>query len=560
MDNLQKRSLLLSYWAAQEKGDLPLFIKRNLFIRTKAGPIIPFRMNPIQRYYLSLKQKTLTEGRPARFLVLKYRRGGISTFEQADSFHRVCSREGQHAVTLAHDANTTDEIFRISSLFYERMDPIRRPRRKTKNKRELDFPALTSKFYTGTAGTEGFGRGATLQKVHGSEVAKWPGGIRSVSDLMGGLTEASTDGEIVLESTANGMGNWFQKTYRAAKKEKGKGEWTPIFLAWFMDPINQIPLEPGERIRFTREEKNLIEKNKAFFIAPKQQINWARKKRAALKIISPDDDLFPQEYPENWVSAFIATGQLYFSHTILQGLMDTCREALSKEELKAAGCPKDLLDNVQVWHLPESGMKCFIGADASDGIPGLDASHAGVLDLNGRQCASLHGYWEPEVFGRKLVSLARWYNKALLAIENAEAGHAVLATVQNECKYPRIYYHLDYDARSGRPKVGWNTNSKTRVILLTELREAVHQGYMEVNQEDFIAECFTFVNWKDKWQARQGDHDDSIFGWGIAWQARKKGSQSVGYRELGDRPDMPPEEKDSEKNVDGPGFIALKVE
>lgn len=554
MDPLAKRRLLFGIYAAEERDDFEAFVKRNLWIRTKAGPIIPYRLNPIQKLYRSMKAKALAEGKPPRFIVLKYRRGGITTEEQAESYHLTCNREGQHCVTLAHDADTTEEIFGISTLFWERMDPMRRPKRRAKNKRELDFPALRSRFYTGTAGTEGFGRGATFQRVHGSEVAKWPKGIRGFRDLMAGLTEATSEGEIVLESTANGFGNGYQVTYYEAMK--GGNEWTPIFLAWFMDPLNRFPLEAKEKIKFSREEKALIKRNAEWFTRPEEQIKWRRATVRRLK------ELFPQEYPEDWVTAFVVTGSLFFSAEILRDLMPLCRKPLTKEQLVALDCPKELLDGITVWHPPGEGMKAFIGADSSEGIEGgdNDPSHAGVIDLEGRQCASLHGYWKPEVFGRHICKLGKWYRKAVLAIEVKEHGHSVMNTVRNECHYPNLYRHRDYDQRGGSAKIGWDTNGKTRPIMLDDLREATHEGFLEVNDEDYIGECFTFQDdGKGKFKARSGTHDDTIFGWGIAWQARKKGDQSAGYRGLGDRPDMPPEEEEEKKGLDGPGFVPLKT-
>lgn len=546
MDDLEKKRMLYARWAKQERRNLSLFIKRNLWLSPEEGSIIRFRPNGIQKFYAAKKAELRKEGKPLRLLVLKYRRGGISTWEQAESFHRCCSNEGQHAVTLAHNAEATEDIFRISTLFYERMDPLRRPRRRALNKRELNFPDLTSKFYTGTAGTKGFARGSTLQRVHGSEVAQWPGSIFAVKQLLAGITQAARKGDVVLETTAQGMGNWFQvEFYKAMKKAS---PWTPIFLAWYMDPLNRIPLDPGEKVKPKNdEEAAVVEKHEL----DDEQLKWRQMMKAEM------EELFPQEYPEHWITAFIVSGSLFFTQTVLRDLMPSCREPLTKDELKAAGCPTGILDDVQVWHLPKDGMKFFIGADCSEGIPGLDLSCGGVLDLEGRQCAAIHGYFRPEDFGQKLALLGRWYNTAMLAVEANEHGHSVLNTLINTVHYGHIYYHKDYDQRTGRPKVGWQTNPKTRPQMLDAIREATEGGFMEVNHPDYIAECFTFVKEGGKWQARQGSHDDTIFAWAIAWKARERGSQPVGYRSLGDRPDMPPE-KDSKKELDGPGFVALK--
>ena len=550
MENVEKKRLLFGIWANQEKSNLDLFIRRNLWIRTKAGPIIRFRPNAIQRYYAAQKAKALAEGKEPKFIVLKYRRGGITTWEQAASFHLTMSKQGQQAVTLAHDKEATEDIFAISTLFYERMDPLRRVRRRALNKRELNYPELRSKFYTGTAGTKGFGRGSTIQRVHGSEVAQWPGGILGGKKLMAGIKEATEEGEIVLESTAEGMGNWFQTEFHDAMK--GISDFTPIFLAWYMDPTNRIPVLPGDEIVLSEEETLVVAK----YGLDHSQIKWRRKKKVDLK------ELFLQEYPEDWVTAFLVTGVLFFSQNVLQELIMLCPEPLTREYIHTnLDVPKDLRDHLTIWHPPAKDGKHFIGADSGEGIPGQDPSCAGVLDLEGRQCAVLHGYWTPEAYGRLLVHLANWYNYALLAPEANNHGHSVLNTIKNECHYGHLYFHRDYDRRSNvKAKIGWQTNAKTRPILLDNLKEAVHEGFMEVNHKDFLSECFTFMDdGSGKYQARSGCHDDTVLAWGIAWQARKKGSQAVGFRELGDRSDMPKPEKKSEEGVDDKGFVALKT-
>lgn len=549
MDDLAKRRLLFDLWADEEEADLELFIKRNLWVRTLAGPITRMRVNPIQQVYLDKKREALANGKAPRFLVLKYRRGGITTLEQADSLHRVCTTEGHHAVTLAHDADTTETIFGISTLFYERMDQMRRPRRKTKNKRELDFPSLRSRFYVGTAGSEGFGRGATLQKVHGSEVAQWPGSIHKVKGLMAGLTEACSHGEVVLESTANGMGNWFQVEF--FKAMKGDSAWVPIFLAWYMDPANVLPLEEGEKVTPTKSEKEVV---KRYNLSP-EQLKWRRKKQAEL------GELFPQEYPEDWVTAFMVTGHLWFSQEILRKLMPLCEEPLDPMECLELGMDSELVDGIQVWRAPEPEASYFIGADCAEGIEGMDYSCGAVLDLEGRQCAVIHGHWTPERYGHLLSLLGEWYNEAQIAVEANEHGHSVLNTLLNTEHYPSLYRHRDYDNRGeGRPKLGWITNKKTRPILLNDLREVVHGGLMGINHMDFLGECFTFMdNGKGKFEARSGTHDDTVMAWGIAWQCRDKGSQFVGVRELGAEKKSTDDVENQENPLDSGDIVPLKT-
>jgi hypothetical protein len=67
---------------------------------------------------------------------------------------------------------------------------------------------------------------------HGSEVAFWPnakthfaGVVQAIPDLPGT--------EIVLESTANGLGGEFHERWQQA--ESGQGDYEAIFIPWFWD-------------------------------------------------------------------------------------------------------------------------------------------------------------------------------------------------------------------------------------------------------------------------------------------------------------------------------------
>ena len=513
-DDIPKlEAMIAAIDAADRVSDPVAFATEHLWIRDKSGKIIRLDPNPVQVAHYRDKARAKREGKPARFLVLKARRMGITTWEQAESFHLVVNTSGQKAVTLAHEASATEQIFRIATLYYDQMDPEVRPAKTRAVKRELEFPALKSSFYIGTAGAKGFARGDTLQRVHGSEVAFWPGGVQDIENLVAGITEAASHGEVVFESTANGMGNWFHQTWVAA--EKGQNDWTPLFYPWFSDPSYSIPLQPGEGFDYTEDELHLVEKHG---LTP-GQINWRRQRQKAR------GRLFTQEYPENPVSAFLTSGLLFFQADIVQSYAAHLHDPVPVAELrKIEGAPsRDVLAEAVVWHAPEAGKTYVIGADVSEGIEGADLSCAVVLDRDGRQCAALHGYWRPEVFAAKACALGRWYHNALLGVEAQNHGHSALNTARHTIRYPRLYTHRDYDQRHGeRRKLGWQTTAKTRPLMLDDLAEAVHNGYMQINHREFLEECLVFAdNGKGKYEARPGYHDDTIMAWAIAWQLRK---------------------------------------
>ncbi len=497
--------------AFKETASNPLdFIESQLYIRNKDEEVIPFRLNRAQRFVHMTKVQAIENGEDPRFLILKARREGVTTYEQAISFWRTATQENASAVTLAHEAESTEIIFRIANLFYDRMDPRWRPERRTAhNKRNLDFTGLNSLFYIGTAGKVGFARGDTLGRVHGSEVAHWPGKADEQESLLAGLTEAASHGEVVLETTANGRSGMFYETWKDAVK--GKNEWVPIFLPWWLDPENVEGLDSDSIAEIIEtlddEEKSLVARHG---LTP-GQIAWRRLKRrtAAMR------RLFYQEYPEDPETAFIVKAATYFDIMLAADVLRDLAPPLSVNPSTG----------IEVYEEPIEGHAYVIGCDPSEGVIGGNPSVAAVLDMTDmRQAASMTGLRRPEEFAEMIVKLAKRYNRAMVAVERQNHGHSCLNTLQNHIGYSNLYYHRDYDLTGNlTTKLGWPTDQKTRPIMHSALRTAFEEEIMPIRDGGLLSEFFTFVLQPGgKYEAGDNDTDDRIDAWSIAVAVREK--------------------------------------
>jgi hypothetical protein len=487
------------------------FIEKCLHIRVMSGRVERFQMNRVQKRIREIKRQTYASGRTApRFIVLKARRHGVTTLEQAESFYMVATKPNRQAVTLAHDRDTTEKIFRISSLYHDTLHPALRPRRLTaSNKRDLNYRDLNSLLYVGTAGARGFGRADTLQRAHWSEVAWSPGDDATQKNLLVGLTEACREGEVVLESTPQGVGGLFHDLYQESKK--GLGSWTPILIPWWEDDRNVIALEVEEAHElvksYTDAEKRLVELHG---LAP-TQVAWRRQ-----KMVEPEmqDGLFYQEYLEDDVSCFLASGTTWFD---MQKIDEIARAVGDPFEVKGYG-------EVEVYEKPKKGHEYVIGADVGEGLADGNYSVLGVLDKRtANQAACVSGRWDTDRFADIIAEWGKVYGTALVGVERNNHGHAVLKRLRTVLRYPRLYRHRDYDAKGGGAmKLGWETNGKTRPILLQDLRAAVHQGHIGIRDRRFLDETRTFVHLGEGKYGTKTDKnfDDRIFAWGIAWQIR----------------------------------------
>jgi hypothetical protein len=493
--------------------DFKTYCQEFLWIRNKRGQLVPFIFTTPQNK-LSERLDYETKRGNTRRLILKYRRPGITTLMQAKSFFLTANNENMQAATLAHDNQSTAKIFEIALLYYNKLIQWARPLRSTENKKELNFKGLGSIFYIGTAGAQAFGRGQTLQRVHGSEVAFWPKST-DVASLIAGLLEACSHGEVDLETTANGHGNWFHKTWTAAKN--GENEWVPIFLAWNDDPeLSIYTTAKYDEMQLTTKEEELI---KAYTLKP-SQILWRRKKMRELYDPDRGNLIFYQEYPINDVEAFISTGSCFFDAEQIAH-----RASLIQKPIQYGD-----LNRLKVWEEPIVYHSYAIGADVGEGVPDGDRTCIVVIDTDTcREVASWTGICSPEDAARKSADLGLLYNKAMIAPEANNYGHSMINTLLNDLCYPHLYQHADYipvrteSGENKTPKYGWQTNAKTRPILITEFREAVQGGFYQPNDAELFSECMTFIdNGHGKYEHSAGAYDDRIFAHAIVWQARKK--------------------------------------
>ena len=216
------------------KDDLAFFSETSLKIEDKGGNVIPLVFNDAQWHIHKKLNEQLKKMGRVRALILKGRQQGASTYVGARFYHKAVWNFGKRVFILTHLAKATKDLFQKVYFFYENSESQLKPDLKTSNNNELVFNGLNSRYGVGTAGSSEIGRGGTLQLFHGSEVSVWenPESIRkgimqSVADIDGT--------EIILESTANGIGNFFYEACMDAMQ--GIGDYILIFVPWFWEEI-----------------------------------------------------------------------------------------------------------------------------------------------------------------------------------------------------------------------------------------------------------------------------------------------------------------------------------
>ena len=278
--------------------DYQFFAAERLRIRSKGGAIEPLVFNRAQRHiHAELEAQRAATGK-VRALILKGRQQGCSTYVGGRYYHRATHARGLKVFILSHEEQATKNLFEMVERFHDNWPD--RPATGVANASELYFDVLDSGYKVGTAGNRGVGRSATLQLLHGSEVAFWPHAQTHVAGVLQAVPdEAGT--EVILESTANGVGNMFHKMWRDA--EAGLSGYIAVFVPWYWQDEYRRPLEGGPRSgpgMLTAEEHDYAVR----YGLDDEQMAWRRMKIAELG----DADLFAQEYPATAAEAFRMSG------------------------------------------------------------------------------------------------------------------------------------------------------------------------------------------------------------------------------------------------------------
>lgn len=271
--------------------NLPFFSEKALVIKTKKGNLEPFRFNTAQTYlHNRLEDQKRRIGR-VRAVILKGRQQGCSTYISARYYHKATRNMGKSVFILSHEAETTKKLFRIVTRYQDNIPAPLRPVARIATKHEYVFDGLNSDYTVGTAGNENVGRGGTVQLFHGSEVAFWENTDGIQTGVMQSIPDAD-DTEVVLESTANGMGNMFYEKCMDALE--GKGDYELIFIPWFWQ--EEYRRTPPENWAMDETEAEYAE----LYKLDRSQMYWKHLKEIEFK----SKWKFKQEYPANVNEAF----------------------------------------------------------------------------------------------------------------------------------------------------------------------------------------------------------------------------------------------------------------
>jgi terminase large subunit-like protein len=159
------------------------------------------------------------------------------------------------------------------------------------------------------------------------------------------------------------------------------------------------------------------------------------------------------------------------------------------------------------------GHRYLATVDTSSG-GSTDYSAIQVLDVDAfEQVAEYQGMLDPDLLAVEAYRIGRIYNNALVAPEITGGWGFTIAKELQRLRYPRLYTRVVEDrlSRQWTDKVGWDTSTKTRMVMLDTLERVLREREFELYSEKALAELLTFV-WNDerKPAAQPGCNDDLV--------------------------------------------------
>ena len=499
-----------------------LFVKNFLKITNKKGEVVPFIWNK--------PQKDFIDNLDSYNIILKSRQMGLSVCVCSLAIYYAITEPNCVCLMLSHNDESTRAIFNKLKAIYNSLPNPLKPKLLRNNRSELQL-ANGSIISCSTMGRTDKGRGNTAKLIHISEFAFVNSEV-ATKQLLSLEQALRPDGHLIIESTANGL-NFFHNHYQKSKKKEN------AYKSFFYNYIDGSCMFLDEYKKYkkifkninghsfseddlTEEEKQLMNDYEGMTL---DILCWRR-----LKIQNSSVDQFNQEYPLTDDMAFITSGDNVFDNEritqVLRALQLKKDKYLNKGHLDLpSALGRYYGKSFFMYEKPIVGMKYYIGVDSSEGI-GKDYSTCVVMDKDGKEVAMFkNNKIKPYEFAEFINELGRYYNKAYLVVEKASGGHSVIERLRYEYKYMNMAKYKSYDQFNRvQWQIGFDTNAKTKGLIINDLREMFEKGQILINSVDTVEEMKVFeIKENGSMGAMSGYHDDLVIATALALVGVKSG-------------------------------------
>lgn len=495
-----------------------------LSILTKKLEVVKLPINWAQAEYLAEAEAQFSSKGRVRIIVLKARQLGISTITEACLYSLCFVFDNYKCVVMAHERDAAQNLLAMTSRYWE-TDPYQRLySTKYQGRNHLAWNETGSSILVATAGSKEVGRSATIFGLHGSEVAFYP----DPKIVMLGLNNTIPDADgtfVALESTANGMGDYFHETWTAAVA--GDVEYAPLFFPWHRHPeylASYIGIPTSLPGHLTDEERAL----KSLGLSD-DRLAW---RRWQIKNKCNNDQLqFMQEYPATAEEAFVSSGTNIFPIAELTACYQPHPGWKGEllEHTKGIEFKQRPDGPLTIFKLPDEdrdfGQYLVAGDPAKTRTTSSDFACVQVINRRTlEQVAEWRGRMEPVQLADVIFQLGKFYNTAVVTSEVEGPGYATIGALLAK-NYPRVYRRASPTQTPGRlvgDQHGWSTTAQNKHLgfgwLINAIVEGARHGGFTFHSATLFNEAKHYVRLADGQYgpAKKEGFDDTVMAMMIA--------------------------------------------
>jgi hypothetical protein len=422
--------------------------------------LVPFDLYPYQG-------KMFDHFNSNRFsIVLACRQSGKSISSVVYILWYAIFKPEQTIAILANKGATAQEMLGRVTLALENLPFFLQPGCKTLNKKSIEFSNNSRIVAAATSGNSI--RGMSVNLLFLDEFAFVENDGTFYTSTYPVITSGKTT-RVIITSTANGLGNTFHKLWEGAVQSTN--DFKPFRVDWYDVP--------------GRDEE------------------WRRQ-----TIANTSELQFDQEFGNN----FHGTGNTLINANALLSLK-------SKQPLYS-------MNNVNVYETPvkrdladaeSKDHNYIVLVDVAKGR-GQDYSTFNIIDISTNPFRQVVTYRDnlisPLLYPDVIYKYANLYNKALVVIENNDAGQVVCNGLFYDLEYENVYTSNGVKADA----IGVYMDKKTKRIGCSHIKDLVEQKKIDIVDAETIVEMSTFVSKGQSYEAMVGMHDDLMmnlvmFGW-----------------------------------------------
>ena len=421
--------------------------------------LVPFELYPYQ-------EKMFEHFEQNRFsIILACRQSGKSISSVGYLLWYSLFHPEKTIAILANKGATAREMLTRVTLMLENLPFFLQPGCKALNKGSIEFSNNSRIIAAATSGSSI--RGMSVNLLFLDEFAFVENAAEFYTSTYP-VISSGKDTKVIITSTANGIGNTYQKIWEGAVQKVN--EYKPFRVDWWDVPGRD-------------------DKWKAQTIANTSQLQ------------------FDQEFG----NTFFGTGNTLIEGQVLLDLR--AREPVSVLE---GGYLK-------VYEEPIEDHDYIMTVDVAQGR-GQDYSTFTVFDVSVRPFKQVACYRNnqisPILYPNVIYKYANLYKEAYVVVENNDQGMLVCVGLYQDLEYENI--HLESAVKANA--IGIRMDRKVKRIGCSGIKDIIEGGKLDISDEDTIMEISTFVSKGTSFEASDGNHDDLMmnlvmFGYFVSTQS-----------------------------------------